>query len=79
MSKKLYRSRTDSMLAGVCGGLGAYFNIDPTLIRLLFVFSTLFGGLGILIYLAMWFIVPEEPEDDEAEAPQATEDEEMNF
>lgn len=77
MSKKLYRSRTDSMLAGVCGGLGAYFDIDPTLIRLLFVLSTLFSGLGILIYLAMWFIVPEEPEGDEAEAPQVTEDEEV--
>lgn len=77
MSKKLYRSRTDSMLAGVCGGLGAYFDIDPTLIRVLFVLSTLFSGAGILIYLAMWFIVPEEPEDDEAEVPQAAEDEEV--
>ena len=74
MTKKLYRSQTDSMLAGVCGGLGAYFNIDPTLIRILFVLSTIFSGAGILVYLAMWLIVPEEGQDQEAAIDQPTED-----
>jgi phage shock protein PspC (stress-responsive transcriptional regulator) len=59
--KKLYRSRTDRMLGGVCGGLGEYFAIDSTLIRILFVVLTFGGGSGFLAYLIMLFIVPEEP------------------
>jgi phage shock protein PspC (stress-responsive transcriptional regulator) len=61
MQRKLYRSRTDSMLAGVCGGLGEYSGIDPTVIRLAFVFLTLFGGHGLLLYLIMCVVVPPEP------------------
>ena len=51
------------MLAGICGGLAAYLDIDPTIIRLLFVLATFFtlAFPGILIYLVMWIIVPEEP------------------
>jgi phage shock protein C len=60
-TRKLYRSRSNRMLAGVCGGLAEYFNSDPTLIRVLFVVLTVFGGAGPLIYLAMWIIVPSEP------------------
>ncbi|MFA9406485.1 MAG: PspC domain-containing protein [Anaerolineales bacterium] len=57
--KKLYRSRNEQMLAGVCGGLGTYFNIDPTLVRLLFVASVLLGmGATILIYFLMMIFVP---------------------
>jgi phage shock protein C len=59
-TRKLYRSRTDRMLAGVCGGLAKYFNLDATLIRVLFVALTVMGP-GALIYLAMWVIVPNEP------------------
>jgi len=59
--KNLYRSRTDRKIAGVCGGLGEYFDIDPTLIRLALVFFTLGGGGGLLLYGIAWFIVPEEP------------------
>ncbi len=60
--KRLYRSRTNRMLSGVCGGLGEYANIDPTLVRLLFVAGTIFsGGILLLVYLAMIFIVPETP------------------
>jgi phage shock protein C len=59
-TRKLYRSKTDRKLAGVCGGLAQYFNIDATLIRVLFVAITLFGA-GLVLYLAMWIIVPEEP------------------
>ena len=60
MEKKLYRSKRDRMLAGICGGLGEYFQIDATLIRLLWVILSL-SGSGILIYLAAMVIVPENP------------------
>jgi phage shock protein C len=61
--KRLYRSRKDRMIAGVCGGLGEYFGIDPTLVRLLFVFAALFYGPGILAYLILMLVVPEEPQE----------------
>jgi len=77
MAKKLYRSRTDSMIAGVCGGLGAYFNVDPTIIRVLFVLSFLFSGAGILVYLALWLIVPQEGPEQEAAIDQPAEEQEM--
>jgi phage shock protein C len=64
--KKLYRSRTDRMIAGVCGGLGEYLNVDPTLIRLIFVFAALLGGPGIIIYIVWLLVVPEEPLPNEA-------------
>lgn len=56
--KKFYRSRRDKIIAGVCGGLANYFNIDPTIVRLLFVGMLLVGGSPILVYLVMWLIVP---------------------
>jgi len=63
-TKKLYRNRTDKMIAGVCGGLGKYLGIDPTLIRLAFVLLLLFGiGSGLLVYLVMLLIIPEEPQN----------------
>jgi phage shock protein C len=61
MAKKLYRSRTDRMIGGVCGGLAEYFNIDSTLVRLAAVALTLAGGSGILAYLIFWFVVPQRP------------------
>jgi len=61
--KQLYRSLDDRMVAGVCGGLGAYFNVDPTLVRLAVVFLSLWWGGGILLYLLAWFIIPEEPQE----------------
>ena len=59
--EKLYRSRENRVLGGVCGGLGEYFDIDPTLVRLLFVFGAFLGvpGALLLIYLVMWLIVPQ--------------------
>jgi phage shock protein PspC (stress-responsive transcriptional regulator) len=60
-TRKLYRSRTDRKLAGVCGGLARFFNTDATLIRVLFVALAVLGGSGAVIYLAMWIIVPNEP------------------
>jgi phage shock protein C len=62
-TRRLYRSRTDRKLAGVCGGLAQYFNTDATLMRVLFVVLALLGGPGLLIYLVLWIVVPEEPED----------------
>ncbi len=62
MTRKLYRSRTDSMLGGVCGGLGEYLEADPTIIRIAFVLLALLGGHGILLYLILWVIMPPKPE-----------------
>lgn len=60
--KRLYRSRKERVLAGVCGGIGQYLGIDPVIIRLLWVIFTLLSmGFGLLLYLAAWLIVPEEP------------------
>jgi phage shock protein C len=60
-SRKLYRSKTNRQLAGVCGGLAEYFNLDVTLIRVLFVLLAVLGGSGLVIYVAMWIIVPKQP------------------
>jgi phage shock protein C len=58
--RTLYRSRDDRMLAGVCGGIGEYFAVDPTLVRLLFVLLAVFTGVGVLAYIVLWIVVPEE-------------------
>ena len=59
-TKRLYRSRKDRILGGVCGGIGNYFNIDPVLIRLLLVALILIGGWVALAYLVAWIIIPGE-------------------
>ncbi len=61
MNKKLFRSNKDKMLGGVAGGLAEYFSIDPTLVRIIFVVSLFAGGAGILAYIILWIVVPEEP------------------
>src|SRR5512133_3486123 len=58
MPKRLYRNPNDSVISGVCGGLGAYLNTDPVLFRILFIIFALFGGAGVLIYLVFWIAVP---------------------
>jgi len=58
--KRLHRSMQERKLAGVCGGLGDYFGFDPVFFRLFFLFSILFGGLGLIAYLALWLLVPEQ-------------------
>ena len=60
-SKRLYRSRKDRVLFGVCGGIAEYFNIDPTIVRLVWVIMTLIYGVGILLYIILTLIVPKEP------------------
>ena len=67
--KRLYRSRSQRMIAGVSGGLGEYLNIDATVIRLIFVIAALWGGAGIIVYLVMWLMVPEEPAGTEVPSP----------
>ena len=59
MKKRLTRSKKDRMIAGVCGGIAEYFDIDPTLVRLALVLITLMGGAGILAYIVAWIIMPE--------------------
>jgi len=63
MEKKLYRSRTDKKLSGVCGGLAEYLNVDPTVIRLIWVLVTLCAGAGLVAYIACALIMPEKPEE----------------
>ena len=60
--EKLYRSRTDKKIAGVCAGIAKYFDIDPTVVRIIFVILLLPGGFpGLIPYLILWAVVPEEP------------------
>ena len=60
---RLYRSRSQKMISGVCGGLGEYFDVDPVLIRLLFVVTAFISGVGILAYIVLWIVVPFEGDD----------------
>lgn len=59
--KKLYRIRTGRKILGVCGGLANYFDIDPTIVRVVFALIGLFWGAGILAYLIMALVIPENP------------------
>ena len=61
-TRKLYRSRTDKMISGVCGGLADYLTLDPTVVRLIFIVLFLLGGHGLLIYLILLLIMPLEPQ-----------------
>ncbi|GAC1688286.1 MAG: hypothetical protein PVS2B2_27050 [Candidatus Acidiferrum sp.] len=60
-SKKLMRSSTDKKIGGVCAGLADYFDLDPTIIRLVWVLAFFFGGAGGLVYLVLWIVLPEAP------------------
>jgi phage shock protein PspC (stress-responsive transcriptional regulator) len=59
-TKRLHRLRDGRVVAGVCAGLAAYMGADPTLVRLAFALFTVFGGLGVLLYLCAWVVIPEE-------------------
>ena len=61
-AKRLFRSRKDGLIAGVCGGLAEYFDVDPSLVRLIFILAIFLGGAGLVVYLVAWLIVPENPE-----------------
>ncbi len=61
MNRRLTRSRRHRMIAGVCGGIGEYLDVDPTVVRLIWAAVTVFSlGLGVLVYLIAWIIMPEE-------------------
>lgn len=62
--KKLRRSLDDKIIAGVCGGLGKYFDVDPLIFRILFVLLTIFGGSGVLLYIILWIVIPEKAESE---------------
>ena len=64
MQKKLYRSATDRKIAGVCAGVAEYLNIDPTVIRVIWLIASLFGALGIVAYIACALIIPEKPDSN---------------
>jgi len=88
MDKRLYRSRKDRKIAGVCGGIAEYLDIDPTVIRIIYVLLTVFTGfiLGIIAYLLIWLIIPNEPEklppsvlsDDEIKEMQKTKEDDTS-
>lgn len=61
--KKLYKSRKNKMIGGVCGGLAEYFNMDPTIVRVIAAILCLVRGLGILVYLVMCIVMPYDDED----------------
>jgi phage shock protein C len=67
--KKLTRSRTDSKIAGVCGGLANYLELDVTLVRILWLMLAFFGGWGIIGYFIAWIVMPEEPLPQASGAP----------
>jgi phage shock protein C len=57
--KRLYRSSTDRVIGGVAGGLATYFNLDPLLVRFLFIIFTIFGGGAVVVYIVLWIVTPE--------------------
>jgi len=61
MERRLYRSRKSKIIAGVAGGLGEYFDIDPVFVRVLFVVATIAHAAGLLAYIILWIVVPKEP------------------
>lgn len=63
MTKQIYRSSHNSVIGGVCGGLGEYFNIDSVIIRIIWLLL-LFSGIGFFAYLIAWAIIPRKPYDD---------------
>lgn len=68
--KRLYRSRTDRMIGGVCGGLANFLNLDPTIVRLIFVLLLITGSAGFWIYIVMLIVVPEEPAFSQPSTPK---------
>lgn len=60
--KRLYRSRSDRKIAGVCGGLATYFGMDPVIPRVIWVVLLLAAGMGLLAYIVCWLVIPQEPE-----------------
>ena len=64
MTKKLYRSREDRWVGGVCGGLAKYLDVDPIVVRLIALILVLCAGGGLLVYIIAWIVIPEEPVEE---------------
>jgi phage shock protein C len=69
--RRLYRSRDDRMIAGVCAGLAAYLNVDVTVVRIIAVITIVLPGPSVIAYLIGWLLIPEQPPADEQPAPWA--------
>ena len=63
MQKKLYRSKSNRMLVGVCGGVAEYFNIDPTVVRVIWAVASIFAFAGVIAYIVCAFVIPEKPDN----------------
>ena len=68
MQKKLYRSKSNRMLVGVCAGVAEYFNIDPTVVRVAWAIASIFGFAGVLAYIICAFVIPEKPDNEVIDA-----------
>ena len=64
MQKKLYRSKSDRMLLGVCSGVAEYFNIDPTVVRVIWAVASIFAFAGVIAYAVCAFVIPEKPDGE---------------
>lgn len=71
MTQKLYRSNSDRVIAGLCGGLGDFFDVDSTIIRIIFIILTIWGGVGVILYLIGMIVVPAEPSEYDKTTEQA--------
>jgi len=69
MTKRLYRSKKNKVIAGVSGGLGEYLDVDPVLFRIAFIVAAFAGGAGILAYIIAWIIMPEQPREEPMSTP----------
>ncbi len=76
--KTLQRSKTNRMIAGVCGGIGEYFDVDPTIVRIIFALSTFFGGLGLLLYIIGVIVIPDQDSQTAKENNQDTQKNELH-
>ncbi len=74
MKKRLYRSRQDKIIGGVCSGIAKYFDIDPTLVRLGFILLFFAEGVGLLTYIIAWIIIPDEPGSYEYQSEEGNDD-----
>ena len=75
LSKRLYRSRRENSIAGVCGGIAEWLEVDPTIVRLIFVLFALAGGPGFVVYIVLAVVIPEEPEFVQTSADKVKNDE----
>jgi phage shock protein C len=64
MNKRLYRSKKDKIIGGVCAGIAEYLNIDPAIVRILFALALITEGFGLMLYIILWIVIPEEESID---------------